>query len=183
MVLFQDLLANFLEQFRIVFQQLDDPLAALAQAKFAIGEPGAALLDKAVQHTQVEDVTLDRNPLVEDDIELDLAEGGCDLVLDDRHLGLVADDLVTLLDLSDASDVEPDRGIELERPPAGRRLGVAEHDADLLANLVDEDDAGSRLADDAGELAQCLAHEPCLETDEVVAHLPLELGARHERCH
>ena len=37
------------------------------------------------------------------------------------------------------------------------------------------------LAERAGELAQRLAHEPGLEADGGVAHLALELGARHER--
>ena len=32
--------------------------------------------------------------------------------------------------------------VELERPAAGGRLGIAEHDANLLAQLVDEDEAG-----------------------------------------
>ena len=37
------------------------------------------------------------------------------------------------------------------------------------------------LAERAGELAQRLAHEPGLQADGGVAHLALELGARHER--
>ncbi len=36
-----------------------------------------------------------------------------------------------VLDRADAADVEPDRGVELQRVAAGRRLRVAEHHADL----------------------------------------------------
>ena len=35
--------------------------------------------------------------------------------------------------------------------------------------------------DGAGQLAQGLAHQPGLDADERVAHLALDLGARHER--
>ena len=52
---------------------------------------------------------------------------------------------VAFLDVLDAADVEAHRGVELERRAAGGGLGVAEHDADLLADLVDEDDAGLGL--------------------------------------
>jgi hypothetical protein len=48
-------------------------------------------------------------------------------------------DLVALLDRADAADVEAHRGVELERVAAGGGLGVAEHHADLHADLVDED--------------------------------------------
>ncbi len=46
-----------------------------------------------------------------------------------------------------AADVDADRGVELQGPPAGRGFGVAEHHADLLANLVDEDDGALALGD------------------------------------
>ena len=40
-----------------------------------------------------------------------------------------------------------------------------------------------RLVEVAGELAQCLAHEPGLQADVGVAHLALDLGAWRERRH
>ena len=66
-------------------------------------------------------------------------------------------DFLAVLDGADAADVEAHRGVELERVAAGRGLGVAEHDADLHADLVDEDDDGVGALDVAGELAQRLA--------------------------
>ena len=59
---------------------------------------------------------------------------------------------------------------------AGGGLGVAEHDADLLADLVDEDEAGARLGDRSGELAEGLGHQACLQAHVGVAHLAVELG-------
>ncbi len=74
-------------------------------------------------------------------------------------------------------------GVELERVAAGGGLGVAEHHADLHADLVDEDDAGLALGDGAGELAQRLAHQAGLHAHVGVAHLALELGLGHQRGH
>ena len=70
--------------------------------------------------------------------------------------------------------------VELERPAAGRRFGAAEHDADLLADLVDEDDDRAALGDRAGELAERLAHEPGLQADVRVADFAFELLLGHE---
>ena len=81
----------------------------------------------------------------------------------------------------DPADVDPDRGVELQGAAAGRGLRVAEHDADLLAQLVGEDEGGVRAVHGAGQLAQGLAHEPGLEAHERVAHLALDLGPGHER--
>jgi hypothetical protein len=71
--------------------------------------------------------------------------------------------------------------VELERVAAGGGLGVAEHHADLHADLVDEDDDGVRALDVAGELAQRLRHQARLQADCVLAHLALDLGLGRER--
>src|SRR5207245_1964856 len=85
------------------------------------------------------------------------------------------------LDRLDPADVEPDAGIELEGTATGRRLRVAEHHTDLLAQLVGEDQRRVRAADGAGQLAQRLTHESSLDPDERIAHLAFDLGTRNER--
>ena len=65
-------------------------------------------------------------------------------------------------------------------PIFSRSFGVAEHDADLLAELVDEDAAGVRLGDVRGELAEGLGHETGLEADLVLAHLAFDFRFRSE---
>ena len=60
---------------------------------------------------------------------------------------------------------------------------AAEHDADLLPQLVDEDGDRLRAVEVGGQLAQRLAHQPGLEADVGVAHLPLDLGPGHEGGH
>ena len=109
--------------------------------------------------------------------------GGAHLVLDDLDAGAVADHVGAVLQGLDAADVETHRRVELQRPAARRGLGRAEHDADLLAQLVDEDGDGAGLVEVAGELAQRLAHEAGLEADVAVAHLALDLGPGRERRH
>jgi hypothetical protein len=92
-------------------------LAALADALAGVAVPCAGLLDDVVGHGEVEHVALAADALAVEDVELGLAEGRGDLVLDDLDLGAVADDDVALLDGGDAADVDADRGVELERRP------------------------------------------------------------------
>ena len=73
------------------------------------------------------------------DVELRLLERRRDLVLHDLDAHAVADRLDAFLQRLDAADVEAHRRVELQRAAARGRLGVAEHDADLLAQLVRED--------------------------------------------
>ena len=132
---------------------------------------------------EIEERALVRDALPVHDVELGELEGRGDLVLGDLDAHPVADRLGAVLEGLDAPDVEADGGVELERLAAGGRLGVAEHDADLLAQLIGEAADGARAIERAGELAQRLAHEPRLQADEAVAHLPLDLGLGRERGH
>ncbi len=50
--------------------------------------------------------------------------------------------IVWALDAGNATDVHPDGGIELQGAAPCGRFGVAEHDADLFSDLVDENSAG-----------------------------------------
>src|SRR5207249_8523731 len=127
------------------------------------GEPGAALVDDLAIDGEIEQVAFLRNPLAIHDVELRLTKRRRDLVLDDLDAGAAADDDVAVLDRADAADVDADRRVELQRAAAGGRFRVAEHDADLLAKLVDEDEARLRLRDDAGQLAERLRHEARLQ--------------------
>ena len=47
---------------------------------------------------------------------------------------------VAVFEHADAPNIHAHRGVELERVAAGRGFRVAEHDADLHANLIDEND-------------------------------------------
>src|SRR5947209_19638381 len=129
-------------------------LAALADALAVIGEPGTGFLDDPGLDAEIDQLAALRDALAVHDVEIDDLERWRHLVLDDLDRGLVADDLVAVLDRADAADVEPDGRIEFERLAAGRRFRVAEHDADLHADLIDEDHHAARARNRAGQLAQ-----------------------------
>src|SRR5439155_4199819 len=117
----------------------------------------------------------------EEDVELGELDRRRDLVLRHLYADTVANRLDALLERLDSPDVESHRGVELQRPAARRRLGIPEHDADLLAQLVREDADGVGAVERAGELAQSLAHQASLEADVAVAHFALDLRLRYER--
>ena len=73
--------------------------------------------------------------------------------------------------------------VELQRAAAGGGFGVAEHHADLLAKLIDEDERRLRLRDRAGQLAERLRHQAGLQAHLRFAHFAFDFGARHERRH
>src|SRR6267154_955712 len=154
---------------------------ALADAVLFVLVPGAGLVDHAAADPQLQDLAFERYPFAVENVEQRLAERRRHLVLHDLHSGLRTDDLVAALDAADAPDVEAARRVELERVAARGRLGVAEHDTDLHADLVDEDDQRIGTLDVRGELAQCLAHKPRLQAHLRLAHLALDLGLRGKR--
>src|SRR5690606_1661132 len=105
-------------------------------------EPGAGLLDDTGGNAHIDEFTGFGDTFTVHNVEFDLTEGRGHLVFDDFDAGLVAHDFLTLLDRADAADIKTYRSIELERVTARGRFGVTEHDADLHAQLVDEDDDG-----------------------------------------
>src|SRR5664279_412446 len=145
----------------------------------AVAEPCAGLLDDLHLDAEVDELARLRDALAVRDVELGEPEGGSDLVLDDLDLRAASDDDLAILDGVEAPDVDADRRIEFQGAAARRRLGVPEHDADLFADLVDEDERRVRFRDDRRELAHRLRHEARLQADHGVAHLALELGLRN----
>src|SRR5512138_296996 len=146
-------------------------IAPLADPRVLVRDPASALVEEPRLDTEVDDLAGERDALAVAKVELGLAERRSQLVLGHLHTRPAADDLLALLERADAPDVQADRGVELERIAAGGRLGVAEHDADLHAQLVDEDDERLALRARARELAQGLAHQPRLEPHVRVTHL------------
>src|ERR1700730_5205021 len=146
-------------------------LTSLANALSVIGKPGARLLDDASLNAQIDQFAALRYPLAVHDIEIDDLERRRHLVLDDLDARLIADDLVPLLDRADAPNIEADRGVEFECVAARRGLRIAEHHADLVADLIDEDYHCAGTGDRARPLAQCLAHQPGVQAHVAVAPL------------
>src|SRR5215211_7502422 len=83
------------------------------QPQVAVREEGPRLLDQVLLEREVEQATLLGHPDAVLDVELGLAEGGGDLVLDHLDPAAVAHRLGALLEGLDAADVESLRGVEL----------------------------------------------------------------------
>src|SRR5262249_13014709 len=146
---------------------------ALAELVAVVGVPGARLADEALLDADVDEGALARDALAIHDVELGLLERRGYLVLHHLDPGAVADHVGAVLEALDAAHVEADRRVELQRPATGRGLRAAEHHADLLAQLVDEDRGRARVVERASDLAEGLAHEARLQADVAVAHLAL----------
>src|SRR6185436_18914706 len=181
--LLADLGLDLLRQRGVLLQEVARVVLALAEAVAVVDVPGARLLQDAVQHADLQDLAFARDAVAVEDVELGVPERRRHLVLHHLDARLGADHLVALLDRADAADVHAHRGVELERVAAGGGLGVAEHDADLHADLVDEDHQRVGALDVGGELAQRLAHEARLQAHLRLAHLALDLGLGRQRRH
>src|SRR6185312_2921706 len=114
-------------------QEVARILLALAQLVALVGVPGARLLDDGVLHAEVDQTALAGDTRAVENVELGLLEGRRHLVLDDLDAGAIAHGIRAVFQRFDATDVETNRGIELERLAPGRGLGAAEEDTDLLA--------------------------------------------------
>src|SRR5271170_5300803 len=93
----------------------------------------------------VEQVAFFRNPLTVHDVELGFAEGGGYLVFHDFDFGARTSHDVAIFDRGNAANVNAHRRVELQGTATGRGLGIAEHHADLFADLVNENQTSARL--------------------------------------
>src|SRR6185312_2195699 len=115
---------------RMRLQEQPCVVLALADALAVVAVPGTGLLDDTVGRAQLDDLPFARDARAVHDLELRLAERRGNLVLHDLDARLIADDFLAVLDRADATDIQPHRGVELQRVATGGGLGVAEHDAD-----------------------------------------------------
>src|SRR5687768_12887526 len=85
----------------VLAQELAAVVLALADLLALVGVPGAGFFHDAMVHAHLDDLALARDALVVEDVEVGDLEGRSDLVLHHLHAGLVADDLLALLDGAD----------------------------------------------------------------------------------
>ena len=78
--------------------------------------------------------------------------------------------------VASAPHIDADGAVKFQGVAAGGRFGIAEHHADLHADLVDEDKRGFALADNAGEFSHRLAHQAGLKADVRIAHIAGHFG-------
>src|ERR1700688_4884825 len=142
----------------VLLQEDTGIFSALAHTLAAKADPRPALFEQAFFDAEVDQVAFAGDAFAVENVEFGFAERRGHFVLHYFAAGARADDAVALLDGLDAANVQANGSIKLQRAAAGGGFRVAKHYADFLADLVDEDEAGARLGDDGGELAQRLRH-------------------------
>src|SRR2546425_10761150 len=162
------------------FQEFLGALSALTDSLAVKGVPGSAFLQDSPLTSQIDDLSFVGNSRPVQNVELRLLERRSELVFDHFHSGTAPDDIFALLERSYPPNIHANGGIKLERVSPGRRLGVAEHDADLHSDLIDESHhcLGARYR--GGQFAQGLRHEPRLKPHMGVSHLSLDLRLGHQ---
>src|SRR5476649_1405947 len=180
---FAHLVFDFPRQLRTFFQEGARIILTLADTFAVIAVPGTRLLDDLRIRTQIEDLAFARRAFSVQDVEMRFLEWWRDLVLDDLDLGFVTDHFIARFDRAGAADIEAHGSVEFQRIAAGGGFRAAEHHADLHADLVDEDDQGIGAVDGAGQLAQGLRHQTCLQTWQGVTHVAFDLGAWRQGGH
>ena len=136
---------EFVADVRIFLKECAGVFAALAHAFAGVANPCAGLFENAFVHAEVDQVAFARNAFAVENVEFSFAERRGNLVLYDFGARTRADHSVAILDGLNAANVHTHGCVKLERAAAGSRFRIAEHDTDLFADQVDEDEAGARL--------------------------------------
>src|SRR5919197_927994 len=148
---FADPPLDVLSHVGVLRQELPGVLSALAELLALVREPRSRFLDDLRVHADVEEASLLRDALAVEDVELALPERRRHLVLHHLDPRARAHDLRPVLEVVDLADVEAHRRVKLQGPAPRSRFRVAEHNSDLLAELVDEDRGGVEPRQRAGE--------------------------------
>ncbi len=156
--------------------------AALAQLISSVGKPSTATFQNTEMRGQINHGTFTGNPAIVHDIEFRLGKWRGDLVL--HNLGphmTTSYRTGAILDHTDPAHINPHTGIELQSSATRCCLGAAEHNTNLLANLIGEQTSRLCLVNRCRQLPHRLAHEPGLGTHSGITHLPFQLGAGDQR--
>src|SRR5581483_643203 len=165
----------------IVFQELTGILTALSNTLALVAEPRSGLLKNVLVHGNIQQIGFLRNPFPINNVKLGLAEWSRDFVLDYLYLRTRTSNNIAVLDRGNTANIGADGCVEFQGAATGCRFGIAEHDPDFFADLVDKDQAGPRLRNCSGKLAERLRHQPCLQTHVAVAHFAIEFGLGDKR--
>src|SRR5690606_21981288 len=146
-----DFLGDFVHDFGVIGQVLLGRFAALADLLVVVGKPGTGLFHNAPFGGEIQHVAGFADALGVHDVEFGRPEWRRDLVLDYLDPVPAADNLVALLDLGSPADIHPHRGVEFKSVTTGGGLRIAEHHANLHADLVNEYHGGLAARNNTGQ--------------------------------
>ena len=146
----------------------------MADASLAVAVPASALLHDAIVGRQIEDVAFEADAAGTEHVELGDAERRCHLIF--NHFGFHANagGFVTVFQCGQSADIDAAGTVEFQSTTARCCFRAAEHHANFLTNLVDEDDAGFRAGDCTGQFSHGLTHHACLKSHVSVANFSIE---------
>ena len=93
---------------------------------------------------------------------------------------MIARDFITFLDRADAADFHADGGVEFQRIAARGGFRIAEHDTDLEADLIEENQQRIGFGNGPSQLAERLRHQARMQPDMAIAHFAFQFRARHQ---
>src|SRR5215467_9132812 len=163
-MLLHDFSHNMPGGFGMLFKKLFGGFPALTDALTPERVPGTALFHDAGFAAEIDDFPIPGNSRAVKNIELRFFKRRSHFVFYNLDPRSSADNIVSLLQRSNTANIHAHGGVELERVAAGGGLRVAKHDADLHANLIDEDDHGLRTGNRTSKFAQSLRHQPGLQS-------------------
>ena len=181
-LLLHNLLRDLLCHRRVVSQHLFYFVTTLTDALAVVAVPGTALLQNVQSGCQVHDLTVAGDALAVDDFKFCFTEWRSYFVFHNFHADKVAH--VFGADFNDVffAHIQTDGRVEFQSATARGGFRVAVHDADLLTQLIDEDDAAVGFGDGTGQLTQSLRHQTSLQTYEGIAHFAFDFGFGGHGC-
>ena len=148
-----------------------------------VGEPGAGLFNDAIVDAHVDEGGFPGNALTVHDVKFGDLERRRHLVFHDLEFGAVTNGILAILQGLGAPHIAPHRGIEFQGLTTGRGFGGTKHDADFLAQLVDENGGGAGVVQGTGHFPKRLAHEASLQAHVAIPHVAFYFGLRGEGGH
>src|SRR5689334_23210091 len=122
----------------MLLQEIPRVFPTLADALAFIAEPRPRFFNEVLCNSEVDQIALAGDAFTVKEVEFGFAKGRGNFIFHDFDSSPVADDGVAVFERADPPYFGANRGIKLQGAPSGRGFGIPEHDADLLADLIDE---------------------------------------------
>ncbi len=102
------------------------------------------------------------------------------LVFNNLDLGHIAIDIIAVFECFPTAYIQPHRRIELQCPAAWGCLRIAEHDADLFTQLINEDRSRIGMVHGTGQFAHGFGHQSGLQAYGRISHFTIQFCLRHQ---
>ena len=132
-------------------------------------------------HSEIDEISRDADSFVEHNVKFCFTEWRCNLVLNHLCAHAISNIVLTIFDRANAANVDANGRIELERASTRRCFGTAEHHANLLAQLIDEDHDHFAFGNSTRQLSHRLTHQSSLQSNVTIAHFSFDFRTWNQR--